>query len=164
MLKLKRPTRKWLWNGIPTRILTTEMKPWKNFEKYLKLIKTSLIHKNAKFMTHMDSKVQKQLHSAILKLATLKICSQDFSRIINLTMIPSSAVSLVTSSQMEERGEDCSVLLVLVKVCLIMRTFSLEEVASKVDLLAALAATEVDSVELLNLWVRQPNQCMNKLI
>jgi hypothetical protein len=155
MPKLKRPTRKWQSNGILTRILTIEMKLWKSFEKYLKLTKTSLIHKNVKFMTHMDSKVRKQPHSVISTPPMQKICSLNFSRIISLTTIPSSVVSSATNNQMEEWEEDYLVILALLdlaKVCLTMMTFSLEEVVLKAAFLAALSAvTEVDSVGPLNL-------------
>ncbi len=106
------------------------MKQFKNFEKYLRPMKIFQILRNAKFMIHTASKVQKLVLSIILILMTQKIFSRNSLTIMSSTMTHFSAVSLEIGKVMEVKEVAFLVtlaLLALVKVCLIMMTFSMEE-------------------------------------
>lgn len=108
------------------------MRLFKNFEKYLRPMKTFLTRKNAKFMTHMASKVPKLARSITLIPMTQKIFSRNSLTIMNSTMTHFLAVSLEIEKVMEVKEEASlviSVLLALVKVCSIMMISSVEEEA-----------------------------------
>jgi len=109
------------------------MKLFKNFEKYLRPMKIFPILRSAKSMTHTASKVPKLVLSIILILMTQKIFSRNSLTIMSSTMTHFSAVSLEIGKVMEVKEVACLgtlALLALVKVCLTMMTFSVEEEVS----------------------------------
>jgi len=127
-LRSRRPIKKWQSSGTLTKILTIAIKLSRNLEKFLRLTKTFLTLKSAKYTTPMGFKARRLLHSIISKPVTQRIYSRNSLKITSLMMIPSLVAFLATGRTMVQ-GEpqilEVLALLDSVKVFSTMITFSL---------------------------------------
>lgn len=158
----KKLTRSWPSSGILTRTPIIKMRPSKDFEKYLRPMKTYPIPKNAKYTTHMASRGPGQAPSTISIPTTQKIFSRNSLTIMSSTMTPFSAVSLEIKKATGAREEVSLAtwdLLGLVGVCLTMMIFSTELEDSAVAFPAAVSVAGASGVDYLNQWAQPLRQC-----